>query len=122
LKIRAVRSPKSDTIRWSDGMTINDRTVDTSRPPITAIAMGALNSPPSPTPSAEGAIPPIMANVVMMIGRTRSEQASTIASTPRQPMGFAFDGKVQKHDGVFRHDPHQHQDTDDDGKRDGVAA
>src|SRR6516165_4864698 len=41
------------------------------RPPITARASGAFCSPPSPSPSAIGSMPMIMAHAVMMMGRSR---------------------------------------------------
>ncbi len=40
-------------------------------PPITAIAIGARNEPPSLTPSADGNMLADMAIEVMMIGRAR---------------------------------------------------
>ncbi|MCY1251195.1 hypothetical protein D9M72_649280 [compost metagenome] len=54
-------------------------------PPITAIAIGARNEPPSPTPSAEGNIPADMAIEVMMIGRARLRPASIIACVRSMP-------------------------------------
>ena len=33
----------------NDGTNTSDNTVETSRPPITAMAMGERNSPPSPS-------------------------------------------------------------------------
>ncbi|MOA00607.1 hypothetical protein D3C78_1199790 [compost metagenome] len=54
-------------------------------PPITAIAIGARNEPPSPTPSAEGNMPADMAMEVMMIGRARLRPASTMACTRSMP-------------------------------------
>ena len=44
----------SSMIVKKDGTKTSDRKVETSRPPITAIAIGARNSPPSPSASAAG--------------------------------------------------------------------
>src|SRR5258708_4300221 len=46
-------------------------TVASSNPPITARPRGAFCSPPSPSPSAMGAMPMIMANAVIKTGRKR---------------------------------------------------
>ncbi len=71
---------KSSMMRKKDGTTIRLSTVDTMMPPITAVAIGARNEPPSPTPSAEGSMPADMAMDVMTIGRARLRPASIIAS------------------------------------------
>ena len=63
--------------------------VDSKSPPITAIAMGARNSPPSPVASAEGIIPALMAMVVMTMGRARLWTASRIASRLTTPRSIA---------------------------------
>ena len=53
------------------GTNSNDRNVDTMSPPITAIAIGDRNSPPAPIAKALGAIPAVIAIVVITIGRAR---------------------------------------------------
>ena len=58
-------------IRKNDGTTTSDNTVETMIPPITAVAIGARNVPPSPTPSAEGSIPADIAIEVITMGRAR---------------------------------------------------
>ncbi len=58
--------------------------VEVMRPPITARAIGARISPPSPSASAVGSIPKIIARVVMMIGRSRICPAS-ISAVRRSP-------------------------------------
>jgi hypothetical protein len=42
------------------------RKVEASSPPISAIAIGERNAPPSPIPNAEGTMPAVMAAVVMI--------------------------------------------------------
>jgi hypothetical protein len=46
-------------------------TVETSKPPITALAKGIFASLPSPNPSAIGARPQMVANDVIKMGRMR---------------------------------------------------
>ena len=53
---------------------------------MTAIAIGARNSDPSPSASAVGTIPAAMAIVVITIGRTRSRQAESNASLCDAPL------------------------------------
>ena len=53
------------------GTKSSDSTVETSSPPITAIAIGERNSPPAPSANALGAMPAAIAIVVMMMGRAR---------------------------------------------------
>jgi hypothetical protein len=62
-----------------------ESSVDDNSPPITAIAIGARNSPPEPRPNADGSMPPIMAMVVITIGRARLRPASTMASSRHTP-------------------------------------
>ena len=59
--------------------------VDAIKPPITAVAIGERNSPPSPMPKADGNMPAPMASVVMIMGLARLWPASTIASTRSMP-------------------------------------
>ncbi|MCY1303318.1 hypothetical protein D9M70_530160 [compost metagenome] len=66
-------------IRKNDGTITRLSTVETMMPPITAVAIGAREEPPSPTPSAEGSMPADMAIEVMMIGRARLRPASIMA-------------------------------------------
>ena len=65
---RASSRGRSSMIRKNAGTTTRLRTVETMMPPITAVAIGARNEPPSPTPSAEGSIPADIAIEVMTIG------------------------------------------------------
>ena len=69
----------------TDGTNSSDSAVDNNSPPITAIAMGARNSPPVLVPSADGTIPAAMAMVVMTIGRARLWPASIIAVARSMP-------------------------------------
>src|SRR3989442_3042743 len=55
----------------TEGTKTRVATVAHSRPPITARPSGAFCSPPSPSPSAMGTIPMIMARAVMRTGRKR---------------------------------------------------
>lgn len=64
----------------SAGTKTSDRSVEASKPPMTAIAIGARNSPPSPKARDAGIMPADMAIVVMTIGLARLRQASMIAS------------------------------------------
>ncbi len=104
-------------IRKKDGTTTSDSTVETMMPPITAIAIGARNEPPSPTPSADGSMPADMAIEVMMIGRARLRPASTMASTRAMPRRRHLDREIDEQDGVLGDDAHQHQDADQDRHR-----
>jgi hypothetical protein len=63
-------------IRKNAGTITSDSTVDTMMPPITAVAIGARNDPPSPTPSAEGSMPADIAMEVITMGRARLCPAS----------------------------------------------
>ncbi len=63
--------------------------VDTTRPPITAIAIGERNSPPAPTANAAGNMPAAIASVVMMMGRERLMPASMIAVVRSTPFSIA---------------------------------
>ena len=54
-------------------------------PPMTATAMGARVSAPSPRARATGIMPAIMATVVMRIGRKRMGPASSMASLAERP-------------------------------------
>src|SRR3990167_7224898 len=62
------------------GITTRVRMVDTARPPITVIAIGARTSAPSPPKKASGAKPNSVVIVVMMIGRRRDAEPWQIAS------------------------------------------
>ena len=54
-------------------------------PPITAMAIGARNDPPSPAPMADGNMPADIAIDVITMGRARLWPASTIASSRPMP-------------------------------------
>ena len=60
---------------------------------MTAMAIGARNSPPLSSASAEGNMPPTMAIVVMMIGRARLRPASTMASARLMPCAICSTAK-----------------------------
>jgi hypothetical protein len=95
----------------------NDSSVDISRPPMTDIAMGDLNSPPVPKPSALGNIPATIAMVVMMIGRALVpgfENGLVLVHTKFHPLYRKFD----QHDGVLGDNSHQHKKADDDRQAD----
>ncbi len=70
----------SSTSVNTTGMTIRVKSVERSRPPITAIAMGERVSEPWLSASAVGSMPPTMAHVVIRIGRSRVGPASRSAS------------------------------------------
>ena len=53
---------------------------ETTSPPTTASPSGRRASDPAPSPRAIGRVPISAAMVVIMIGRKRTRQASTIAS------------------------------------------
>ena len=59
--------------------------VELESPPITARAIGACVSPPSPKPSASGNSPSTVVSVVMRIGRKRRVPASRIARSSGSP-------------------------------------
>ena len=61
------------------GTKISVATVAKIRPPITARPSGAFCSPPSPRPSAIGAMPMIIASAVISTGRKRTKPASSAA-------------------------------------------
>ncbi len=66
-------------IRAKPGKTNSTRMVDTTSPPITVSAIGA-HSDPDPLPSKTiGTNPRTVVNVVIMIGRTRSNPAAISA-------------------------------------------
>jgi hypothetical protein len=54
-------------------------------PPMIARPIGACSSPPSPRPSASGSMPPIIAAVVIRIGRSRTCPAASSASMSGAP-------------------------------------
>src|SRR5258707_1208091 len=62
------------------GTNISVATVAKMRPPMTARPSGAFCSPPSPRPSAIGAMPMIIANAVISTGRKRTKPASVAAA------------------------------------------
>ncbi len=59
---------------------INVKRVDDVNPPITACAIGALNSAPGPTPKARGSMAKIIERVVIIMGRSLIGPACRIAS------------------------------------------
>ena len=65
--------------RYTAGTTTSDSSVELMTPPITAMAMGARNSLPSPREMAVGSMPRIMAALVIKMGRSRSGPASRMA-------------------------------------------
>ncbi len=85
-KIHHTKRPTSSITVKNDGTNTSDSTVETSRPPITAIAIGARNSPPSPNAMALGSMPATMASVVMTMGRARLRPASITASMRGMPL------------------------------------
>ena len=85
LNTRHARRPMSSITANTAGTNTRDSSVEESRPPITAMAMGARNSPPESQPIAAGSMPAIMAMVVMTMGRARLRPASTMASVRPVP-------------------------------------
>src|SRR5258705_687672 len=65
----------------TDGTKTRVATVAHNRPPMTARPSGAFCSPPSPSPSAMGIMPMIMAKAVIRTGRNRVKPASMAALT-----------------------------------------
>jgi hypothetical protein len=59
--------------------------VEVTRSPMTARAIGARNSAPDPSASARGSIPKTIAEVVITIGRSLVRPASMIASRRPRP-------------------------------------
>src|SRR6266849_911867 len=82
-------------------------TVAKSRPPITARPKGAFCSPPSPSPSAIGTIPMIMASAVIRTGRKRVKPAC-MAADRTLPLIRLFPGKAHDQNAVRSGDPHAH--------------
>ena len=83
-------------------------TVAKSRPPMTARPSGAFCSPPSPSPSAMGIMPMIMARAVMMTGRKRVAPASTAARMASPWCCEAVFGEGDDEDAVGGGDAHAH--------------
>src|SRR5581483_6090277 len=78
-------SPRCTAV-YTTGTKIRVETVANTRPPITARPSGAFCSPPSPSPSAIGIMPMIIAAAVISTGRMRVAPAFSAAasgSTPR---------------------------------------
>src|SRR5580704_4140424 len=69
-------------------------TVAKSRPPMTARPSGAFCSPPSPSPSAIGTMPMIMASAVINTGRKRVNPAATAACTAGIPSSSCSRAKL----------------------------
>ena len=83
-------------------------TVANTRPPITARPSGAFCSPPSPSPSAIGSMPMIIASAVISTGRKRVKPASSAAPTrPRLPAICSL-RKADHQDRVRRGHAHAH--------------
>ena len=73
---------------------------------------GNRNSAPVPLSTASGSAPNSAASVVIMIGRKRSRQACTIASSPTCPGALRLQREVDHHDRVLLDDAHQEDDAD----------
>src|SRR6185312_9045404 len=86
---RQISEPRSSITMNIAGTNTSDRTVENSRPPMTASAIGERNSPPAPKASALGIMPAIMAMVVITIGRARFMPASIMASSRFLPARIA---------------------------------
>src|SRR5579859_3251701 len=86
---RQISEPRSSITMNIAGTNTSDRTVENSRPPMTASAIGERNSPPAPKASALGIMPAIMAMVVITIGRARFMPASIMASSRFLPAWIA---------------------------------
>ena len=69
----------------TEGSTTRVASVAAASPPMTARPSGATCWPPSPSASAIGTMPAIMAQLVIKIGRSRARPASTPASPAAAP-------------------------------------
>ena len=94
------------------GTTNSVSSVDVISPPITARAIGARCSAPSPIASASGIMPKIIATVVMMIGRRRMRPTFSSALCRSTPLLALLVREVDQQNAVLRHEPHQHDDAD----------
>ena len=75
----------SSIIAKKAGTNTRESKVESTNPPMTAMAIGERNSPPIPNARALGVMPATMASVVMMIGRARFWPASTSAASRSMP-------------------------------------
>jgi hypothetical protein len=76
------------------GTNVNVPNVASIRPPMTARPSGAFCSPPSPSPSAMGTMPIIIASAVMMTGRKRVKPADNAALAAFMPASICSLAKL----------------------------
>jgi hypothetical protein len=107
-------------MRKKDGTITRLETVDTMMPPITAVAIGARNDPPSPTPSAGGEHPRRHGDGGHHDGLGALVPGLDDGLEAGHALGPHLDGEVHEQDRVLGHDPHQHQDPDHDRHGDRV--
>ncbi len=69
-------SPSRSNHRYTTGVVYSVSTWLNSNPPMMVTPSGRRSSEPVPDPSASGTAPNNAANVVIMMGRKRSRQAS----------------------------------------------
>ena len=98
-------------------MKTSVKRVETESPPITAMAMGAFDSEPSPSPIAMGMRPRIVQRVVMRMGRSLVRPPSTTASSIPRPRRAQPVRVVDQQDAVADHDPRHHDDPHEGGDR-----
>ena len=95
------------TMLNTTGTNISVAQVAKISPPITARPSGAFCSPPSPRPSAIGAMPMIMASAVISTGRKRVTPASTAAARG-VACGKLLAREADNQDGIGGGNPHAH--------------
>ena len=92
---------------WTDvesGRHIERQSCENTSPPTTAIPSGCRISDPVPVPSASGNVAKMAAMVVIMIGRNRMIDASTIASAGgKQLLALQLQREIDHHDPVLLH-------------------
>ena len=94
-------------------MTIRVNSVEVINPPMTAMAIGAWDSDPDPTPIAIGSMPKIIESVVIRMGLSLSLPPSQTASASASGfLGVEGIDQINEQNSVFGHKPHQHDDSD----------
>ncbi len=78
----------------------------------TAVPSVRRISAPAPSASTSGTTPKMKANEVIMIGRSRSRQASSVASRRRDARLPLLLGELHDQDGVLAGQSHQHHEAD----------
>ena len=86
--------------------------VTPSMPLNTAVPSERRISAPAPTAMTSGTTPKMKANDVIRIGRSRSRDASSVASTERLPFLVQLLGELDDQDGVLARQADQHHQAD----------